>query len=225
MGKRTPDQRERVGQDVYETPWPTVSPLLSWLRPATRFVEPCAGPGKLARWLKLAGHVCVGCYDLPDDARVKRYDLAEGAIFVTNPPYWGKARELHALIVNLSDQAPLWALLQADWLANLGSGELAPRVRRIVPAGRAKWFEDSPYSGMDNVAWVKFTTPSDAPTIFVFRDPLANIRPSVPRPPKRVRASADDRSRTQNAVRVRHARALPREAGRHADAVCRASDG
>jgi hypothetical protein len=83
------------------------------------------------------------------------------------------------LIVNVSDQPPFWALLQHDWLANAGSGALASRVRRVIPVGRVKFIPDSPHSGMDNVVWVKFTRPSDEPTIFVFRDPLANVRPKV----------------------------------------------
>ena len=101
-------------------------------------------------------------------------------IAITNPPFWGMPRDLHALIINLSDQAPLWALLQHDLLANVGSGELAPRARRIVPVGRVKFIPDSPHSGVDNIVWVKFTRPSGEPTIFVFRDPQANVRPKVP---------------------------------------------
>jgi hypothetical protein len=179
MGKRTPEPRERVPQDLYETPWVTVTALLPWLKPATRFVEPCCGRGLLAGWLKRAGHVLVEAYDLPTDARTARYETLDrgDAIAITNPPYWGVPDDLHALICNVSNQAPFWALLQHDWLANLGSGALAARARRIVPAGRARWFPG--HSGMDNVAWVKFTRPSDEQTIFTFRDPRANVRPTL----------------------------------------------
>jgi hypothetical protein len=70
-------------------------------------------------------------------------------------------------------------LLQHGRLANAGSGELRSRARRVVVIGRVKFIPDSPSSGMDNVVWVKFTHPSDEPTIFVFRDPQANVRPKV----------------------------------------------
>ena len=180
MGKRS--AYDRVPQDFYETPAPVVAPLLPWLEPATRFVEPCVGRGLLAGHLKRAGHALVAAHDLPDDGRTKRYDALkdEDAIAITNPPYWGQPENLHPLIVNLSDQAPFWALLQHDWLANVGSGELRSRARRVVVVGRVKFIPDSPSSGMDNVVWVKFTHPSDEPTIFVFRDPQANVRPMVP---------------------------------------------
>ena len=115
---------------------------------------------------------------------------------ITNPPFWGVSRDLHALICNVSDRAPFWALLQHDWLANVGSGELASRARLIVPVGRVKFIPDSPSSGMDNVVWVKFTRPSDEPTIFVFRDPQANVRPKVPASrsaPERARVAAHER--------------------------------
>jgi hypothetical protein len=189
MGKRS--DYGRVQQDLYETPAQVVAPLLPWLEPATRFVEPCAGRGLLAGHLKRAGHALVAAHDLPDDARTKRYDALkdEDVIAITNPPYWGQPENLHPLIVNVSDQAPFWALLQHDWLANVGSGELRSRARRVVVVGRVKFIRDSPSSGMDNVVWVKFTRPSDEPTVFVFREPLANKRPKT-NAPKRAKLSA-----------------------------------
>ena len=178
MGKRT--DYERVPHDLYETPLSAVTALLPWLEPATRFVEPCIGRGALAGHLKRAGHVLVAAHDLPDDARVMRYGALEGrgVLAISNPPFWGRPRDLHALIANVSDQATFWALLQHDWLANAGSGVLASRVRTVIPVGRLKLIPNSRHSGMDNVAWVKFTHPSDEPTIFVFRDPQANARPA-----------------------------------------------
>jgi hypothetical protein len=49
----------------------------------------------------------------------------------------------------------------------------------VIPVGRVKFIPDSPHSGMDNVAWVKFTHPSDEPTIFVFRDPARAFRKAL----------------------------------------------
>ena len=143
MGKRT--DYERVPHDLYETPLSAVTALLPWLEPATRFVEPCIGRGALAGHLKRAGHVLVAAHDLPDDARVMRYGALEGrgVLAISNPPFWGRPRDLHALIANVSDQATFWALLQHDWLANAGSGVLASRVRTVIPVGRLKLIPDS----------------------------------------------------------------------------------
>jgi hypothetical protein len=116
MGKRS-DFR-RIERDAYDTPAAAVEPLLRHLSHRIRFVEPCVGGGCLVGHLKRAGHALVGAYDLPDDARSHRYAIEPGALFVTNPPYWGRPADLHPLVCNLSDQAPTWLLMQADWLFN-----------------------------------------------------------------------------------------------------------
>ena len=184
MGKRS--DYERVPQDLYETPMSAVTALLPWFEPATRFVEPCVGRGALVGHLKRAEHVLVAAYDLPDDAGHAHY-----AAFEDGP------KDLHTLLANISNQTTLRALLQHDWLANLGSGEMAPRAGRIVPVGRVKFIPDSPHSGMENVVWVKFTRPSDEPTVFVFRNPQANARPRLGRRPGPYRRS---RVKTQSTL-------------------------
>ena len=154
-----------------------VTALLPWLEPATRFVDPCIGRGALVGHLKRAGHVLVAGYDLPDDARHAHYAAFEdeNVIAISNPPCWGRPKDLHTLLANISNQTTFWALLQHDWLANLGSGEIDQAENRSGRKGEVNC--DSPHSGMDNVVWVKFTRPSDEPTVFVFRDPQANARP------------------------------------------------
>ena len=85
MGKRS--NFRRLERDAYNTPVEAVAPLLERLTPGTQFIEPCAGAGRLIEHLEHAGHICVGRYDLPDDAREMRYsELEDGTIFVTNPP-------------------------------------------------------------------------------------------------------------------------------------------
>jgi hypothetical protein len=86
MGKRS--DFPRLPQDQYDTPAAAVGPLLEHLAPCTRFIEPCAGAGCLVGHLKRAGHVLVGAYDLPNDARSVRYPgIGDGVVFVTNPPW------------------------------------------------------------------------------------------------------------------------------------------
>ena len=89
MGKRS--EFLRLPQDAYTTPWEAVAPLLDHLAPGTRYIEPCAGQGRLIAHLGRAGHVCVAQYDLPDDARTKRYvEAKSGVVFL--PTHLGPAR-------------------------------------------------------------------------------------------------------------------------------------
>jgi hypothetical protein len=154
MGKRS--SFERISRDLYNTPGEAVRPLLRWLEPQTSFIEPCYGRGALADFLEASGHRCVGCFDLPIDAREHCYGVKPGEMFITNPPSWGRPRELHPLIENLSNQAPTWLLMSADWLFNKTSGPLTRRLRQIVAVGRVKWIPGSPYIGKDNAAWLLF---------------------------------------------------------------------
>jgi hypothetical protein len=154
VGKRS--SFARIRRDKYDTPLAAATPLLPWLAPKTRFIEPCVGEACLAEHLIQAGHVMIAGHDLPDDARTMRYPAPDGALFITNPPYWGRPNDLHPLIVNLSDQAPTWLLMSADWLFNQSSGPLTRRLRRIVAVGRVKWIPGSSWVGKDNAAWLLF---------------------------------------------------------------------
>jgi len=172
MGKRS--AFVRVPRDSYNTPAKAVEPLLPWLQPGTRFIEPCYGRGDLANRLQGAGHVMTAGFELPFDARVNRYVVMSGEVFITNPPYWGRPVDLHPLIENLSNQAPTWLLMSADWLFNVGSAPLMPRLRRIVAVGRVKWIPGSPHVAKDNAAWLLFKRPTagvTGPTTFYGRRP------------------------------------------------------
>jgi hypothetical protein len=119
-----------------------------------------------------AGHPCVGAYDFPfHDARCVAYNVPEGAIFISNPPYWGQPANLHPLIVNLSSQAPAWLLMNANWLHNKSSAALMPRLKTIVSVGRVRWIVGSPHTSKDDVAWMLFGTPDSSPTRFIGRGP------------------------------------------------------
>jgi hypothetical protein len=168
MGKRS--DFKRIARDSYDTPISAVAPLLPWLTPQTRYIEPCAGAGRLIEHLSLAGHVLISAHDLPDDARSNHYNVPAGAVFVTNPPFWGRSHDLHPIVVNLSDQAPTWLLMPADWLHNVSSAPLMPRLRMIVSIGRVRWIPDSEFTGKDNCIWALFGPPSSrAATRFIGR--------------------------------------------------------
>ncbi len=114
MSKRRPGLKPR-DRDDWPTPWPAVVPLLKLLEPRTKFIEPCCGAGELVEHLKRAGHVCAVACDLPIDARTASYAIEPDTIFVTNLP-WRRQFGMNDIIVNLSDQRPLWGLVYADWL-------------------------------------------------------------------------------------------------------------
>jgi hypothetical protein len=167
MGKRSAFVRNP--RDLYDTPIKAVVPLLDCLAPKTRFIEPCFGEGALARILIACGHRLMEAHDLPTDARVHPYSPKPGVLFITNPPYWGRPMGLHPLIENLSDQAPTWLLMPADWLFNRSSGPLTRRLRRIVAVGRVKWIPGSPHVGKENAAWLLFDRPRKRAGFFVGR--------------------------------------------------------
>ena len=166
MGKRS--TFSRLPRDAYSTPAEAVAPLLPYLEPGARFFEPCAGEGRLIEHLVNAGHICVGRCDLPIDARTWRYlSIESGVIFITNPP-WSRPA-LHDIIVNLSNQAPAWLLIDAGWAHTRQSIPYLPRLRKIVSVGRLKWIKDSPFTGKDDCAWHLFDLPqSDEPAITHF---------------------------------------------------------
>jgi hypothetical protein len=132
--------------------------VLPHLEPGSRFFEPCAGEGRLIEHLVNAGHICVGRCDLLTDARTWRYlSIESGVIFITNPP-WSRPA-LHNIIVNLSNQAPAWLLLDSDWAHKRQSIPYLPRLQKIVSVGRLKWIEGSPHTSKDNAAWMLFALP------------------------------------------------------------------
>jgi hypothetical protein len=155
MGRRS--TFPRFPQDAYTTPWEAVGPLLDHLAPRTRYIEPCAGEGRLIEHLKRAGHTCVSYHDLPDDARTKRYDGAGVDVFITNPPW--RRDVLHPIVVNLSDQLPTWLLIDAAWMHTRQAAPFMPRLRKIISVGRVRWIPDSSFTGKDDCAWHLFERP------------------------------------------------------------------
>lgn len=77
---------------------------------------------------------------------------------------------LHPIIERLSDQAPTWLLIDADWVHTKQAVPFLSRLRRIVAIGRVKWIPDSKMTGKDNCAWHLFDRPDPAsPTLFFGR--------------------------------------------------------
>jgi len=176
MGKRS--EFERNPRDFYPTPSAAVLPLLPHLQPQTKFSEPCAGDGILARHLSSFGHVAVWLSDLEPQAKtiiqmdVFSLSRKHGAdVFITNPP-WERSI-LHPLIQHLSNMAPTWLLFDADWAHTKQAIPLLPRLKKIVSIGRVKWIDGSKHTGKDNACWYLFDK-SDGKIEFVGRTTGAN---------------------------------------------------
>ena len=173
MGKRS--NFERIQRDFYPTPYAAVVPLLPHLRPSLHFAEPCAGDGRLIRYLEEAGHHCVAAIDIePRASRVQHGDAREMLAlkpfveaFITNPP-WSRD-VLHPIIQHLSSQLPTWLLFDADWMHTRQSAPFIPYLHKIVSVGRVKWIPDSKMTGKDNCCWYLFDQTSEAPARFIGR--------------------------------------------------------
>ncbi|MEM1046463.1 MAG: class I SAM-dependent methyltransferase [Pseudomonadota bacterium] len=161
MGKRS--DFPRLKGDFYETPAGPVERLIPFLE-GSRYVEPCAGAGKLVRHLNAWGLTCVGAFDIdPKAPGVVRQDAmaltaadVDGADFViTNPP-WTRSL-LHPMIDHLVGFGlPVWLLFDADWAHTVQAARFEPVLYDVVSIGRVKWIEDSPHCGKDNAAWYRF---------------------------------------------------------------------
>jgi hypothetical protein len=155
MGTRSSfPRRER---DNYPTPLSAVLPLLECLPPQTKFYEPCRGENDLVGHLTKAGHLLVGSSDEELDARTTQYRIPEDSVFITNPP-WNRPT-LHAILTNLSNQAPAWLLIDADWAHTRQSIPYLPRLRTIVATGRHRWIPGTKFTSKDNACWHLFNKP------------------------------------------------------------------
>lgn len=174
MGKRSDfPRRER---DFYPTPIEAVRPLVPHLPNVFTYWEPCAG-----RWhmviniFSLTAAKCAGASDIvsvgsdePRDAATFDYS-GDFDFFITNPPWPQRGGEpTISIALNLSDQAPTWLLLSADFAHNRYFSKIANRCAKIVSVGRVSW-EQNGISGKDNCAWYLFDTAHNGPIEFVPR--------------------------------------------------------
>lgn len=158
---------KRVARDAYDTPSEAVKPLLPFLQHKDgrrRFVEPCAGAGKLVGHLVAAGHVCVGAYDIEPRAPgievlsmtlLGPDELNNADLIITNPPWDRKL--LHDLIMHaVRMRIPAWLLIDANWMFTAQAVGLLRHCRTIVTVGRVKWIPGTTMTGKDDAAWMLF---------------------------------------------------------------------
>lgn len=186
MSKRSPGHK-RNKHDAYPTPYKAILPLLPHLEPATRFIEPCAGDGRLIGYLQEHGHICEAAFDiapldpciLPIDARYLRANQPyEERTIITNPP-WSRDI-LHPLIVHLSMLHATWLIFDADWGHTQQARPFLEYCHKIVSVGRVRWLEgtnlDQGTDGKDNCSWYLFTAVRSRPgPTFYGRDGDATV--------------------------------------------------
>ena len=160
MGKRS--DFERNPRDYYPTPYEAVLPLLGHLPAGARFVEPCAGDGRLIRHLQRNGFRCEYACDLEPQAEgieqkdvlFFNNDLPRGFIYITNPP-WGRDI-LHPMIDLFRTLGPTWLLFDAGWKYTEQSKPFMRFCHTVVSVGRIKWMENTDMTSKDDCAWYEF---------------------------------------------------------------------
>ena len=172
MGKRS--NFERNERDYYPTPYEAALPLIPHLPKNTKFIEPCAGDGRLLRHFEKHGHECNYACDIEPqgqgivqkDVLFFDCDFPETDMIITNPP-WDRDI-LHPMIELFRNIAPTWLLFDSDWK---DTGQATPYGRyceQIISVGRVKWIEGSDNTGMDNCSWYKFVK-HEVKTEFIWR--------------------------------------------------------
>lgn len=170
MPKRT--NFEKRPHNKYRTPFNAFLRLLPYLTPGARFIEPCAGDGRLVRWMEQAGLVCVDSFDIePDDFFMRQADaltepLVPTDLIVTNPS-WDRPI-MHAKIHRFRQHAPTWLLMDAGWSHTMQSSPFGPFCSHVVSVGRCKWIDGSKHGGIEDAAWYRFQ-PERCTTEFVWR--------------------------------------------------------
>ena len=171
MGKRS--NFERNPRDFYATPYSAVLSLLPHLPLQTKFIEPCAGDGRLVRHIESSGgHKCVYACDIEpqapgidtQDVLLSAFKLPPCQMVITNPVWRRPA--LHAMIEKFRKHAPTWLLIDAGWMFTKQAKEHLPFCSKIVTVGRVIWIEGTKQSGMEDCAWYQFGK-EEAQTIFI----------------------------------------------------------
>lgn len=171
MGKRSNFERKEL--EKYYTPYEAVVPLLPFLPLNTKFIEPCAGDGRLINHLEQHGHDCVYACDIaPENTEIEQRDvlffdgnLPSCDMVITNPP-WDRV-PLHAMIDKFTAHADTWLLFDADWMHTIQAKPYKNLCDTIVSIGRVSW-EGNGVSGMDNCCWYLFSKTASR-TKFYFR--------------------------------------------------------
>lgn len=173
MGKNSNFARRE--RDAYFTPYDAVIPLLSHLKPFTKFIEPCAGDGRLIKHLESDGHKCVWAGDIePQAPGIEKSDclmmgnkLPPCDLIITNPP-WSRD-SLHQMIELFRNHAHTWLLFDAGWMFTGQARPFLPYCHSIVTIGRVCWIDGTKIKGTEDCCWYGFG-PNKTKTTFFGKD-------------------------------------------------------
>lgn len=163
-------------QKYYTRDKNAVFPLLRFLKPKTKFIEPTAGAGHLIKHLEDAGHECVAAYDIaPEGPRITQADILffdfrfpPCDMIIANFPW--ERPVLHEMILRCTEHADTWALHDADWSHTIQASPFEEICRAIFPVGRVNWIPGTKNGGTQNCAWHLFSKDdSHGPCRFHFR--------------------------------------------------------
>ena len=176
MGKRSDFARKP--RDFYPTPREAVVPLVRHLPRSFRYMEPCAGDGRLVQHLDILTHDGWCLWESDIEPFIDRADSLNAMdivpndtinidYIITNPP-WDR-KSLHPMIEHFSAMKPTWLLFDADWMHTKQSAPFMPYLHKVVSVGWVKWIPDSKMTGKDNCAWYLFDQSRHAQTQFFGR--------------------------------------------------------
>lgn len=164
MGKRS--NFDLKPMQKYYTPYSAVTSLFPHLPDgikdtANKFIEPCAGDGRLIRHLEKHGLKCIYACDIaPEGEGIEQRDvlmfgqtLPKCDLIITNPPW--EREPLHAMIEKFRNHATTWLLFQSDWHDTKQAKPYLKFCSKIVPVGRISWMENG-QAGMENCSWYEF---------------------------------------------------------------------
>lgn len=175
MGKRS--NYELRPRDKYFTPKAAAEPLKNFLTQGFTFCEPCAGDGRLVRFLEETfDAICLLPIDIEPNAdwilekdamELEEGDLDNCSLIITNPPFtWSVLKPLMDKWISLR---PTILLLPADFIHNKRMSPYMKKCRLIQSIRRVKWIEGSKTAGVDNYVWAVFDKNFDGETVFLPR--------------------------------------------------------
>jgi hypothetical protein len=183
MGKHS--DLDRKDRDFYSTPIAATTPLVPYLEGISRYYEPFAGDGRLINNLcsLVPSMKCVWASDIePQEEGIEKFNLddigsealAIGMIqrqadaIISNPPWLNTSEsgfQLFRFVNKLCNSGfPVILLLNANIINNKSSWQnkihghsLMSMCYQMLPIGRVKWIDNSPYSAKEDSAWFFFS--------------------------------------------------------------------
>lgn len=178
----------RQDKDKYRTMMSAVEHVVEYMPNPCRFIEPCAGDGRLIKHLEsFEGFECVQAFDsAPDAPHIPVGDMlhmplsSRADMIITNPPW--RRKLLHPLMDRIIDEKwDAWLLIDHNWLATQQTAPYREHVRLIFPIGRHLWFDEPPpgmdthKTPMDDAMWIFVSGLNTGPSTYLWNPKARGI--------------------------------------------------